>query len=308
MAGRGWHDLVWKSSLALLRGDNVDRLPIGYLPDRGSQKQRNHRWLAACAFLLWYKKNGVNRREDLDAISTVRDWTTKAIDQELTEGLGTHAGAVEIFMPDPHTAYDLLPRLVFLTDAIDRGSTDDANKYRTLLRWQLFGWQAGSTPDGQVVLPCTRLVTPLSQVADACNRFLLNLPHRNNKWKPKTWDQWFKLHKDNPNAQLWVAEYFRRALEKYGKEGLLQLESRPNLEPPLLAWPIQVNRHGDSHIAIMIRNPVYNGIEPCYYVRADYRVNKHKPTDGITYNQTEQEKSYPTREPIRMALRTSTPI
>lgn len=290
MAGRGWHDAPYRGILTLLQGENTERPPIGYLPDRGKQKQRNHRWLGNAWHLLWHRRNDPN---NYDPLILIFDWSRTAALQELNEGLGVHAGSVEIFMPDPHTAYDLLPLLVFLTDAIENDMTREAEMYRTLIRWRLFGWQAGSTPDGQVVLPCTRLVTPLSQVADACNRFILNLPHRNNKWEPKTWDQWFKLHKENPTAQLWVAEYFRRALEKYGREGLLQLESQPNLEPPLLAYPISIEKFNDTaHVGNMYRSPGYNAIEPCYYVRATYLAHKKSPTDGIEWSQVERSGPY----------------
>lgn len=299
MGDKGWHSSPWKGILTLLQGENTERPPVGYLPDRGKQKQRNHRWLGDAWHLLWHRRNDPN---NYDPLILIFDWSRTAALQELNEGLGVHAGSVEIFMPDPHTAYDFLPLLVFLCDAIDNGLTEDADKYRTLIRWRLYGWQAGSTPDGQVVLPCTRLVTPLSQVADACNRFVLNLPHRNNKWEPKTWNQWFKLHKENPTAQLWVAEYFRRALEKYGREGLLQLESQPELEPPLLAWPIHVDRREDYHEATMQQNTRYSGIEPCFYVRAAYGTSKRRPTDDISWTQTEQIHPAGPHAPKRMLV------
>lgn len=283
MGGGGWHDAPWKGILAVLRGEKGQKPPIGYLPDRGAQKQRNHRWLGAAWHLSWLRRYG-DGLEDGRRLVLVHKWATEATKQEEREGLGVHAGGVEVFMPDPHTAYDVLPRLLFLIDARERSDREAADRYRLLFRWQLFGWRAGSTPDGQVVLPCTRLVTPLSQVADACNRFLLDLPHRNNKWEARTWDQWWKLHKSNPNAQLWAAEYFRQALAEHGREGLLQLDSRPQLlEAPLLAWPIEVERTETGHVATMQHNEKYNGIAPCYRVAVTYG-RKRKPTDSVTWS------------------------
>lgn len=304
MGGGGWHDSSWKGILTALRGERGPKPGIGYLPDRGPQKQRNHRWLMAAWHLLWLKRYG-DTSTDAATLKLVRNWALRSAAQEEREGLGVYGTSVEVFMPDPHCAYDVLPRLVFLLDAIERGDVQSEARYRLLFRWQLYGWRAGSTPDGQVVLPCTRIVTPLSQVADACNRFLLDLPHRNNKWEARTWDQWWKLHKSNPNAQLWTAEYFRQAIEGRGRERLLQLDSRPQLEAPLLAWPIEVERTETGHVATMQHNEKYNGIAPCYRVEVTYG-RKRKPTDLIeSSNKRTDHRPASTK---RMTVRGAMPI
>lgn len=303
MSSSGWHDASWKGILAILRGDKTPRPPIGYLPDRGKQKQRNHRWLGAAWWLLWLrdleKRDGLPLSPtDLGVLSLVYAWAIKSIEQEIKEGLGVHAGSVEIFMPDPHAAYEILPRIIFLTDVLEYGRGEILKQNLiTLWRWQIYGWKAGSTPDGQVVLPCTRLVTPLSQVTDACNRILHNsqldftddnhLAHRDNKWKPRSWKSWFDMFKKDPLSQMWAAEYFRQAIDKYGVEKLFQLTSRPQLEPPLLAWPISIRRSSQGHYAEMFPNDKYNGIAPCYQVEVSYK-KKSGPTDGVDWQDEER--------------------
>lgn len=285
MGESGWHAAAWKACCAILRGEPAQRPPVGYLPDRGRQKQRNHRMLGAAWHLLARSEHS----------SLVEQWVSESTIYELENGLGTYGGAVEINMPDPHAPYEILPRLVFLLHAIKHGHPEDEENLRQIWRWQIAAWQAGSTPDGQVVLPCTRLVTPLSQATDACNRFLLGLPHRNNKWEARTWAQWFKLHRGNPTAGLWAAEFFRRALAWYGggdapenlKEGaerLFHLASRPDLEPPLYAWPVEVERSEGGHKATMYRNPKFDGIEPCFSVSAIY-ARKSVPTAFVGWSQ-----------------------
>lgn len=291
MGNTGWHAAPWAGVLTALRGEKQDPPPLGFLPDRGNRKQPNHRGLGA----VWHLVAG-----EPEAKAIARQWYHAWVREQLERGLGACGGAVEVMMPDPHAAYELLPRLVFLVDAIREGPTGAAADLQQLWRWQIYAWRAGSTPDGQVVLPCTRLVTPLSQVTDACNRMLLDLPHRDNRWRSRPWDRWWSMFKDDPLSGMWAAEHFRRALEAFGVEALFGLESKPELEAPLLPWPMTIERDAEGHAASMAPTAQFKGIAPCWWIEVRYGP-KERPGTGVTWFDRGRSPEE-ALEPARMAV------
>lgn len=259
MSKQTWDAILWPLLCRILRGDKVPRpgeILMGLKP--GKQMSPNHKLLAWAVGMEWLARHG--SVEDALALVALREKISREGWSQKTTGLWTMGRNSEQFASDPHAAYWLLPALRFALGAVDH--------WLPWWRGTVYAWRTVATPDGEILTACARAkMGPWQKIASACYRVLHGLPQRDNRQRAQTLEKWIKAQENEygPNGPQVAVTELVKALD--GPRPRLVLG---DLESPVLALPLTVERHGDRHVTTMQPRAGYAPVAPCWRLTAVY--------------------------------------
>jgi hypothetical protein len=261
MAGKGWERYLFGPLVRAVRGEKIERpapVLMGLAPMRlGSP---NHVMMARALGIEWLTR-WQRSAADREALRKLEKIVREDGEAQVRDGIWTMGATSEQFAPDPHSAYYLLPALVFAQHPAT------AEPWRRWWQGTIYAWEAAASPRGEVLLPCGRWAGRFSTVVDACYRNLFGLTHRNNKFDGIAWAKWAAFFP--PLSGFAAAVEFEKALRGGAFKSI-------GAEPPVLALPTTIHRTATGLTATMLPRPGINVTKPAWTVTADW-TDQRKP-------------------------------
>jgi hypothetical protein len=296
----GDHQALYDQRLyRLLRGESVDR-PAGrilfldpqapasllakYPQGAVAGGTSNFFRMAAAGWLLWAVRFGT--QEDVnDALVRSRDLA----DRERRQGMWL----LEQTACDPHAQFHLSAMVGFRLAAREGKLADVLADSDQQWRWLIGLYSLGATPDGEIVLPCTRAgqdrgqrvyTLPVTQVGTAVYRLIKRLPLLG----PSRKESWFQDSVYGGGAPLAVRSLLA-AGDPFGG-------AAASSELPRLRLPMHTRRFESGHVAWLEGSRESQPIAS--WVRVEYAApGKHRLTQGYDF------ESQPGLEPVGALLR-----